>query len=76
MTPMAQSLNAFDATKEQTVTFVVTGGDQVVKNRITVRSNVTNEIVYQNTVESYQLINTIPSGTLQNGRYYNYYINT
>ena len=36
MTPMLTTIESFDATKGQTVTFVVTSGDQVVKNRITV----------------------------------------
>ena len=76
MTPMLTTIESFDATKGQKVTFVVTSGDQVVKNRITVRNNSTNVIVYQNTVETFELENEIPANVLSNGGYYNCYINT
>ena len=75
-TPMLTTIESFDATKGQKVSFVVTSGDQVVKNRITVRNNSTNEIVYQNTVETFELENEIPANVLSNGGYYNCYINT
>ncbi len=76
VTPIVQSINAFDSNDGQIVTFNVTSGDQVVKNRITVRNNVTNEVVYQNTVETYAFTATIPPYVLTNGEYYNCYINT
>ena len=76
MTPMLTTIESFDATKGQKVSFVVTSGDQVVKNRITVRNNSTNEIVYQNTIETFELENEIPANVLSNGGYYNCYINT
>jgi hypothetical protein len=76
MTPILTSIESFDATVGTRVFFTVTSGDQVVKNRITVRDNTTNEIVYQNTVETFELENEIPANTLINGGYYNCYINT
>lgn len=35
--PMALSKNAFDATQDQIFYFTSTGGNQVVKNKITIR---------------------------------------
>lgn len=75
-TPILQSISAFDSTISQVVRFQVTSGDQVVKNRLTIRLNSTNEIVYQNTVETFELENEIPANILTNGGYYNCYINT
>lgn len=76
MTPMLTTIESFDATKGQKVSFIVTSGDQVVKNRITVRNNSTNEIIYQNTIETFELENEIPANVLSNDGYYNCYINT
>jgi hypothetical protein len=76
MTPILTSVESFDATVGTRVFFTVTSGDQVVKNRITVRDNTTNEIVYQDTVETFELENEIPANVLTNGGYYNCYINT
>ena len=74
--PIALSKVAFDATNNETFYFTSNGGDQVVKNRLTIRDNSTNVIVYQNTLTSYLFQQTVPSGTLTNGTYYNYYFNT
>lgn len=74
--PIALSVNAFDATNNQTFYFTSNGGDQVVKNRITIRRQSDNVVVYQNTVTSFLFEQTVPSGTLVNGTYYNYYFNT
>lgn len=74
--PIALSKNAFDAQNEQIFYFNVNGGNQVVKNKITIRNNSTNEVVYTNTVETFQFQQTVPTNTLTNGVYYNYYFNT
>lgn len=74
--PIALSVNAFSATNNQTFYFTSNGGDQVVKNRITIRRQSDNVVVYQNTVTSFLFEQTVPSGTLVNGTYYNYYFNT
>ena len=74
--PIALSKNAFDATQDQIFYFTSTGGNQVVKNKITIRLQSDNSIVYTNTVISYKFNQTIPANTLTNGVYYNYYFNT
>lgn len=74
--PIAQSISAFDATKSQTFSFASSGGSQVVANRITIRLQTDNSIVYQNKVESYRFEQTVPAGTLTNDNYYNFYFNT
>ncbi len=76
MTPILTSVESFDATVGTKVSFTVTSGDQVVKNRLTIRKNSNNQIVYQNTVETFEFTHTIPANTLVNGEYYNCYINT
>jgi hypothetical protein len=70
--PIALTVNAFDATIAQTFYFTASGGNQIVKNKITIRNNETNTVVYTNTVESYSLSQTVPANTLTNGLYYNY----
>lgn len=74
--PIAQGISAFDATKEQTFSFTSNGGSQVVANQITIRLQDDNSIVYQNKVESYRFEQTVPSNTLQNDNYYNFYFTT
>lgn len=74
--PIAQSKNAFDATRAETFYFIANGGDQVVKNTLVITDQQTFSVVYQNTVESYQLQQTVPENKLDNDRYYNYYFIT
>lgn len=74
--PIAQPLSAFDATTNHTFYFTSSGGSQVVYNRIIIRNNSTNAIVYNNLVESFKFEHIVPSGTLTNGTYYNYTITT
>lgn len=78
--PIASKITAFDAnsTSPQVFSFTVNGGNQVVKNRLTIRNQEDNFIVYQNTVTSYSFEQSvIPSKLkLENGHYYNFYFNT
>ena len=74
--PIGSPINAFDATTNHTFYFTSSGGNQVVYNRIIIRNNTTNVIVYNNLVESYKFEHIVPSGTLTNGVYYNYTITT
>ncbi len=74
--PIAQSVPAFDAKNENTFRFVSNGGNQVVANRLVIRNNNTNQEVYNKKIESYRFEHTIPSNTLQNGVYYNFYFRT
>lgn len=74
--PIALNMDAFDATNQQTFYFTVNGGTQVVKNRLTIRNNLTNEVIYQNTIETFKFNQIVPSNTLENNVYYNFYFNT
>ena len=74
--PIALSKNAFDSTNDEVFYFNSSGGNQIVKNKITIRNNSDNSIVYTNTEITYSFNQTVPSGTLINGNYYNYYFNT
>lgn len=74
--PIAQQKNAFDANNDEVFYFITSGGDQVVKNKLTIRRQNDNVVVYENTQETYQFNQTLPNGTLTNGEYYNYYFTT
>lgn len=74
--PIAQSVPAFDAKNDNTFTFVSNGGNQVVANKIVIRNNDTNTIVYENKITSYKFEQTVPANTLENGIYYNFYFTT
>ena len=77
--PIINEIVAFDATIGTTVTFIANGGDQVYKNEIKVVLNNDSEveqIVYQNTITSYELSHIIPANVLQNGKYYRVSIRT
>lgn len=74
--PIALSMDAFDAKKNQTFYFSVNGGDQVVRNKLTIRDNETNVIVYEVTKSTYNFEHMVGANTLENGRYYNFYFNT
>ena len=74
--PIIATIPAFDATLNHTFTFTSNGGDQVVANRITIRNNNTNVIVYQNTLTTYILGQTVIANELNNNMYYNVYFNT
>ncbi|MEI6296298.1 MAG: hypothetical protein WCO84_01455 [bacterium] len=69
-TPILLSKVAFDATAETTFNFQSIGGDQVVKNRLIIRNNSTNAIVYEQEQVSFQLRHIVPLNTLTNGTYY------
>ena len=60
----------FDALLPYVVQFAY-NGNQVVKNRMIVKDNKTNDTVYDNTVTSMAKRHTIPAGTLTHGVTYN-----
>lgn len=76
ITPIALAQNAFDARYVQRFSFTSSGGDQVVKNKLTIRRQSDDEIVYSHIEETYAFYQDVPSGTLENGVYYNFYFNT
>lgn len=75
-TPILYQIPAFDANNKQVFTFNSIGGDQVVGNRLIIRNNVTNEIVYNEVVTTYAFSHTLPEKTLVNHTYYNATIQT
>lgn len=76
VTPIGIAVPAFDATRDQTFSFTVQGGDQVVGNTLTIVNNVNNEIVFQRTIESYVYSQVLPAYTLSNNGYYAFYFQT
>src|SRR5574344_1149981 len=68
-TVYVKNIAAFDAAKDQTITFGYSG-NQCTKNRIIVYNSATNASVYDDTVTTYTLAHTIPAGTLANGTSY------
>ena len=75
-TPVLAPVPYFDASKAQTFTFAVRGGDQVTGNIITIKNNATLEVVYTSSVTSFKLEHIVPAGTLANGMYYQATIKT
>lgn len=61
---------AFDSSQEHEFMFQATG-NQVVKNKLTIKNNETNEIVYDEIQVTMQLKHTLPANTLTNGICYN-----
>ena len=53
ITPIALSQDAIDATNIQRFYFTSSGGDQVVKNRLVIRRQSDNSVVYSNIEETY-----------------------
>ena len=74
--PIAQGVSAFNATQDKTFGFASNGGSQVVANRLTIRLQSDNSVVYQNKIETYRFEQIVPANTLINGNYYNFYFNT
>lgn len=68
--PILYNVAAFDATEEQTFTFNVIGGDQVIKNQLTIINQNTNEVVYQETQVTFAFKHILAANTLTNGQYY------
>lgn len=69
--PILGKTAAFDASQEHIFEFLSIGGNQVVKNRLTIRDNVSNSIVYNKEQETYVFEHKLPANTLTNGKYYN-----
>lgn len=68
--PILYNIAAFDSTTEQIFTFNVIGGDQVVKNQLTIINQDTNEIVYQEIQTTFSFRHVLAANTLINGQYY------
>lgn len=74
--PIINPIAAFDASRAQTITFVVIGGAQVIGNRLVVTNNQTGEIIYNKFQSNMKLEHILPANTLTNGEYYNAVIYT
>ena len=74
--PIVNPIAAFDATRQQAITFVVIGGAQVVGNRLIIRNNQTGEIVYNQIQSSMKLEHILPANSLKNNNFYNAVIYT
>mgnify|MGYP004578250409 FL=1 len=70
--PVLNTQVAFDATQAHTFTFTVYGsGAQITANKLTIRNQTDNSIVYQQTQTTYRFEHNLPANTLTNGNYYN-----
>lgn len=70
--PTLLPVPAFDATQEYTFTFSVQGStSQIVANRLTIRNQDTNDIVYDEKQETFRYEHTVNAGELTNNTYYN-----
>lgn len=70
--PVLNTQVAFDATQAHTFTFTVYGsGAQVTANKLTIRKQTDNSIVYQQQQTTFKFEHTLPAGSLTNGNYYN-----
>lgn len=74
--PILYSTSAFDATTSKIFNFNVSGGDQVVKNRLVISKQSDNTIVYDNIQTTFAFRHIVPENTLINGEYYSAYIIT
>lgn len=72
ITPVLLAVNAFDATEAYTFKFAVgVGGNQVVKNKLTIKNNTNNATVYEQEQASFKYEHVVPASTLTNGVNYN-----
>ena len=70
--PFLLATPSFDATAPKIFSFTVdTPGSQIVSNKLTIRRQSDNEIVYDSKETSYKYEHTLPENTLINGEYYN-----
>lgn len=75
-TPILYSIPAFDALNQQNFTFNVIGGDQVVKNKLTIKKQSDDSLVYENEQVGFSYLNVVTPNHLINGEYYYAYVNT
>ena len=70
--PTLLSMVAFDAKKQQKFTFIITGNSsQIVANKLIIRNNNTNDIVYEEKQETFKYEHIVNADELTNGVYYN-----
>lgn len=74
--PILNSTVAFDASQEHIFTFNIIGGDQVVRNQLTIIRQSDGVIIYQSSQTTFAYTHTLPANSLTNGVYYSAYIQT
>ena len=74
--PILYSVSAFDATEQYVFNFNVIGGDQVVKNKLTITDQTNNIIIYDEIQTTFAYRHILPANTLTNGQYYSAIITT
>lgn len=67
--PVLKKITPFDATKDYTVSFAW-NGNRSYSNRIIIYRNENLDVVYDHTVTTFKLEQTIPANTLVNGKKY------
>ncbi len=75
ISPILNTIPAFDGEKETKITFTCRGIEsQVAKNRLVIKNNETNNVLYDITKTDARYEHTIPSKALQNNAFYRAYI--
>ena len=74
--PILLTTPAFDGQNEHIFSFNVVGGSQVTKNKLVIRNNTTNDIVYSQIQETFKYEHNVAGNKLANGTYYNAVIST
>lgn len=69
--PIILTIPAFNSTSDSYIYFTSVGGDLIVKNRLVIKNNLTNVVVFDDTTTTYSMSHLIPSNTLTNGTNYN-----
>lgn len=64
--PIIKTITPPDATKSFDINFIW-NGERAYYNHVVITNNKTNAVVYDSTVESYNMYHTVPAGTLTNG---------
>lgn len=67
--PVIIHVNPFDANKDHEIMFSWSG-NRACKNRVIIRNNETNNVVYDELIPSFELKHTIPARKLENGKKY------
>ena len=69
MKPILTRIQTFDATKDYTVTFSYSGY-QTYKHRLVITNSDTSAVVYDETVEGFELYHIIEANSIENGNQY------
>lgn len=65
-----KSIIPFDATEAYDFAFTYSGGNQAYKNKLVIKDETTLTVIYNKTIQTLQLLHTVPVNTLVNGKKY------